>query len=45
MRYIENLPSKEIAEQLNKSDVAVRVMLSRSLNKLKDLLGPDAAPR
>jgi RNA polymerase sigma-70 factor (ECF subfamily) len=45
MRYVENLPSKEIADRLNKSDVAVRVMLSRSLNKLKDLLGPDAAPR
>ncbi|MDZ4780007.1 MAG: sigma-70 family RNA polymerase sigma factor [Planctomycetia bacterium] len=44
MRYIENLPSKEIAERLNKSDVAVRVMLTRSLKKLQELLGPEAAP-
>lgn len=44
LRYIENLPSKEIAERLHKSDVAVRVMLTRSLKKLQDILGPDAAP-
>lgn len=41
MRYVENLPSKEIAKQLDKSDVAVRVMLSRSLNKLRDVLEAD----
>ncbi len=45
MRYIENLPSKEIARRLGKTDGAVRVMLTRSLNKLQSLLGPDAAPR
>lgn len=38
MRYVENLPSKEIARKLNKSDVSVRVMLSRSLNKLREIL-------
>ena len=39
MRYIEDLPSKEIAEKLGKSDAAVRVMLTRSLKKLQELLG------
>ncbi len=42
MRYVENLPSKEIAEKLNKSDVSVRVMLSRSLNKLREILDGDS---
>jgi RNA polymerase sigma-70 factor (ECF subfamily) len=42
MRYVENLPSKEIAQQINKSDVAVRVMLSRSLSKLRDVLEGDS---
>jgi RNA polymerase sigma-70 factor (ECF subfamily) len=39
MRYIENLPSKQIAERLSKSDAAVRVMLTRSLKRLNELLG------
>jgi RNA polymerase sigma-70 factor (ECF subfamily) len=39
LRYIENQPSKQIAEQLGKSDAAVRVMLTRSLKKLHELLG------
>lgn len=43
MRYVENLPSKEIAEKLGKSDAAVRVMLTRSLKKLQELLGNDAS--
>lgn len=43
MRYVENLPSKEIARELDKSDVSIRVMLSRSLNKLRDILEGDAA--
>jgi RNA polymerase sigma-70 factor (ECF subfamily) len=42
LRYMENLPSKEIAERLGKTDAAVRVMLSRSLQKLYDLLGGQA---
>ena len=42
LRYVENLPSKAIAEKLGKSDVAVRVMLTRSLKKLQDLLGVEA---
>jgi RNA polymerase sigma-70 factor (ECF subfamily) len=41
LRYIENLPSKEIAQRLGKTDAAVRVMLTRSLKKLQDLLGDD----
>lgn len=38
MRYVENLPSRDIAEKLGKSDGAVRVLLSRSIKKLGDLL-------
>jgi RNA polymerase sigma-70 factor (subfamily 1) len=41
LRYIEDLPSKQIAERLGKSDAAVRVMLTRSLKKLHELLGDD----
>jgi RNA polymerase sigma-70 factor, ECF subfamily len=41
LRYVENLPSKQIAEQLGKSDAAIRVMLTRSLKKLHELLGDD----
>lgn len=43
LRYVEGLPSKEIAQRLGKTDGAVRVMLTRTLNKLQTLLGPDAA--
>jgi RNA polymerase sigma-70 factor (ECF subfamily) len=43
LRYIESLPSKEIAERLGKTDAAVRVMLTRSLKKLQDLLGDEEA--
>jgi RNA polymerase sigma-70 factor, ECF subfamily len=39
LRYIDNLPSKQIAERLRKSDAAIRVMLTRSLKKLHELLG------
>lgn len=38
LRYVENMPSKEIAEKLGKSDAAIRVMLTRSLKKLQALL-------
>ena len=44
LRYVENLPSKEIADRLGKSDGAVRVLLTRTLNRLQQLLGPGAAP-
>ena len=33
MRYVENLPSKQVAERLGKTDAAVRVMLTRSLKR------------
>lgn len=38
LKYVESLPTKEIANQLNKSDVAVRVMISRSMVKLQEIL-------
>lgn len=38
LRYVENLPSKEIADRLRKSDAAVRVMLTRALKRLQSLL-------
>lgn len=41
LRYIESLPSKQIAERLKKTDAAVRVMLTRSLKKLQELLGDE----
>jgi RNA polymerase sigma-70 factor (ECF subfamily) len=39
LRYVDGLPTKEIAERLGKSDGAVRVLLTRSLNKLQSLMG------
>lgn len=39
LRYVDGLATKEIARRLNKSDGAVRVMLSRSLDKLQQILG------
>lgn len=44
LRYVEGLPSKEVAQRLGKSDGAVRVMLTRTLKKLQEMLGPDAMP-
>jgi RNA polymerase sigma-70 factor, ECF subfamily len=44
LRYVESLPSKEIAARLGKSDAAVRVMLTRSIKKLQDLLGDEDPP-
>ncbi|TWU66266.1 MULTISPECIES: RNA polymerase sigma factor [Crateriforma] len=38
MRYSRGLPSKDIAEQLGKTDAAVRVLLSRSLRQLEKKL-------
>lgn len=38
LRYVENLPTKQIADRIGKSDAAVRVMLSRSLKRLQGLL-------
>jgi RNA polymerase sigma-70 factor, ECF subfamily len=41
LRYLENMPSKQIAEKLGKTDGAIRVMLTRSLAKLQQILGTD----
>ena len=38
LKYIENMPSKQIAEALGKSDAAVRVMLTRIMKQLHELL-------
>ena len=38
MRYVEGLATKEISERLGKSDVSVRVLLSRTIKKLEKLL-------
>lgn len=43
LRYVENKPSKEIAEELGKSDAAVRVMLTRSIKRLQTILVTDTA--
>jgi len=39
LRYSDGLPTATIAEQMGKSDVAVRVMLSRIVAALQTLLG------
>jgi RNA polymerase sigma-70 factor (ECF subfamily) len=41
LRYLVGLPSKEIAQKLGKTDGAIRVMLSRSLAKLQEMLGEE----
>ena len=38
LRYAEGLPTKEIAEKLGKTDVATRVLLSRSMRQLEKKL-------
>lgn len=38
LKYIENKPSKEIAEELGKSDAAVRVMLTRTMKQLHEIM-------
>lgn len=43
LRYVLGLPSKEIAERLGKSDGAVRVMLTRALDRFQKLIA-DQAP-
>ncbi len=45
MRYVDGLPSKEIAAKLGKTDGAIRVLLTRSLAQLQKLLSPEDAPR
>ena len=38
MRYAEGMPTKQIAEKLGKTDVAIRVLLSRSMRQLEKQL-------
>ena len=38
MKYVESKPSKEIAAELGKSDAAVRVMLTRTMKQLHEML-------
>ncbi len=42
LRYVEGLPSKEIATRLGRTDGATRVLLTRSLAKLQELLKKDS---
>jgi RNA polymerase sigma-70 factor (ECF subfamily) len=42
LRYVDGLPTKEIAQKLGKSDGAIRVLLTRSLHRLQQILGGDA---
>ncbi len=43
LRYVQGLSSREVALQLGKSDGATRVILSRTLNQLRGLLGVDSS--
>jgi RNA polymerase sigma-70 factor, ECF subfamily len=45
MRYVEGLPSKEIAGRLGKTDGSVRVMLTRALTRLQQMLTGEVPPR
>lgn len=38
LRFVENLPSKEIAKRVDKTDGAVRVMLTRIVKRLEEAL-------
>ena len=38
LRFVEGLPTKEVADRLGKTDGAVRVLLTRTLSKLQELL-------
>ena len=41
LRYGQGLPTKEVASELGKSDGAVRVLLTRTLKKLQEILSED----
>ena len=42
MRYVENLPSKEIAQRLGKTDGATRVLFTRPLDRLQKILSQNS---
>jgi RNA polymerase sigma-70 factor (ECF subfamily) len=39
LRYVEGLSTRDVAARLNKSDVATRVLLTRLVHRLQELLG------
>jgi RNA polymerase sigma-70 factor (ECF subfamily) len=41
LRYVEGLPTKDVAARLHKTDVATRVLLTRLVHRLQELLGSD----
>jgi RNA polymerase sigma-70 factor (subfamily 1) len=40
LRYVEGLSTKDVAARLNKTDVATRVLLTRLVHRLQELLEP-----
>jgi RNA polymerase sigma-70 factor, ECF subfamily len=44
LRYAEGLATKEVARRLGKTDAATRVLLTRLVRRLQDLLGPGEGP-
>ncbi len=42
MRFVEGKATKEIAEVIGKSDVATRVLVSRSMTKLREILSQNS---
>ena len=38
LRYVEGMATKDVAEQLGKTDGAIRVLLSWTLSRLQELL-------
>lgn len=41
LRYVDGLPTKEIAKRLGKTDGSIRVIITRTLKKLQDFVGED----
>jgi RNA polymerase sigma-70 factor (ECF subfamily) len=41
LRYVEGLPTRDVAERLGKTDGAIRVLLSRTLTKLQEVLAKE----
>lgn len=44
MRFVEGLPTKEIADKLGKSDGAIRVLLTRTVAHLQEILSAAESP-
>jgi RNA polymerase sigma-70 factor (ECF subfamily) len=43
LRYVEGWPTKQIADHVKKTDVAIRVMLTRTVQKLQEMLSEEGA--